>query len=103
MEQSKRGRLSQEQWQEHIEQQQKSALSIGAYCQEHKLTPSNFYAWRKRLSVCDLPKSGKFIQLKPKDIAAQAIRIITPEGYRLEIDSGTELAYIRSILTLLST
>ena len=42
-------RQSRKQWQTHIDQQDRSDLSIQDYCQQHGLSPSNFYNWRKKL------------------------------------------------------
>jgi hypothetical protein len=103
MEPSKQSRQGQKQWQEHIALQQESGLSIAAYCQEFKLGPSNFYAWRKRLSYSESGASpaDSFIQLKPKDMHPKTLRIITPAGYRLEIETNTHIPYIRRVLSLL--
>lgn len=43
-------RRTQEQWQQLIEGQPKSGLSIKAYCAQHHLTVSGFYQWRKKLN-----------------------------------------------------
>jgi putative transposase len=40
-----------EQWQAYLDQQAQSGLSVKDYCQEQSLAPSNFYSWRKKLSV----------------------------------------------------
>ena len=104
MEAKKPIRLSREQWQERIALQRESGLSIAAYCQEFKLTQSNFYAWRKRFSEPKPVQSSKanaFIQLKPKDILSKQVRITTPEGYCLELESSTPPAFIRNLLSLL--
>jgi putative transposase len=39
------------QWQQLIESQKRSGLSIAQYCQQHSLSASAFYTWRKRLSI----------------------------------------------------
>ena len=43
-------RRSQAQWQELIDRQPGSGLTIADYCTEHKITVSGFYQWRKKLS-----------------------------------------------------
>ena len=39
-----------QQWQAIIEQHALSGLQVTAFCKQQKLTPSNFYTWRKRLA-----------------------------------------------------
>ena len=41
-------RRSPQQWQQLIEAQQSSALSVNQFCAEHKITVSNFYLQRKK-------------------------------------------------------
>lgn len=41
------------QWQQLIEEQKHSGLNITQYCQQHSLTISGFYAWRKRLKIAN--------------------------------------------------
>jgi putative transposase len=102
MGQNKRSYRRPEQWQEHLKQQQKSGKSVAAYCREHKLTPSNFYLQRKRANKTSAKESCQFIQLKPRTIATQGVSITTPGGYRLEMDAGTSVRYIGSLLSVLS-
>ena len=39
-----------EQWQQIVKQHASSGLQIAVFCKQQKLTPSSFYAWRKRLA-----------------------------------------------------
>lgn len=43
-------RRSAEQWQQHINDQLTSGLSIKRYCLQHELTLSSFYLWRTKLN-----------------------------------------------------
>lgn len=43
-------RRTAEQWQQHINCQLTSGLSIKRYCQKHKLTLSGFYLWRTKIA-----------------------------------------------------
>lgn len=47
-----------EQWQTHVDKQAQSGLSIKTYCQQHHLTLSNFYSWRKKLVESSVEDSG---------------------------------------------
>ena len=48
-------RLSAAQWRTVFSQQQNSGLNVTAFCQQHKISTSNFYTWRKKLSGALLP------------------------------------------------
>jgi hypothetical protein len=39
-----------QQWQEIIEQHAPSGLQVATFCKQQQITPSSFYAWRKRLA-----------------------------------------------------
>ena len=43
-------RRSPAQWQQYIDDQPASGLTIAAYCQHHQLATSNFYYWRSKLN-----------------------------------------------------
>ncbi len=43
-------RRTREQWQELVDKQAASELSVSEFCTHHDLTVSNFYLWRKKLS-----------------------------------------------------
>lgn len=43
-------RRSAQQWEQLFSAFQHSELSVTAFCQQHNLSASNFYAWRKRLA-----------------------------------------------------
>jgi len=38
------------QWQQIFEQQVLSGLPVATFCKQQQITPSSFYAWRKRLA-----------------------------------------------------
>lgn len=42
-------RRTREQWQQHINNQPQSGLTIAAYCKEHGLTTASFYSMRSKL------------------------------------------------------
>ena len=43
-------RRTRAQWQELVDKQAESELSVSEFCTHHDLTVSNFYLWRKKLS-----------------------------------------------------
>jgi hypothetical protein len=39
-----------QQWQVIVEQHASSGLQVATFCKQQQITPSSFYAWRKRLA-----------------------------------------------------
>jgi transposase-like protein len=101
MEQGKPVRRNGSEWRKHMDLQPKSGMSVGAYCRKFDLGDASFYAWRKRLSQSRDSERKGFIQLKRQDISAKRIHIETPQGYRVEIESGTDAKYVGELLSLL--
>ena len=58
-----RQRWTAERWRELLEQQRQGAQSVPAFCAEHGLKPSTFFAWRRRLRDQAKPDGGAFIEL----------------------------------------
>ena len=79
-------------WLNHLNTWQQSGLSIIDYTQQHKLTQSGFYAWRKRLaahvnehSTPATPSMFTPVVLEESSEAQQALRIHFPNGCRIEL------------------
>jgi hypothetical protein len=76
-------------WQQHVEGWQQSGLSQIAYCRRHDLKVQQFYRWRRRIMAAS-PSPVSFL---PVTLAAPtrqhpaSIRIHTPNGFTIEIDS----------------
>lgn len=49
-------------WQQIFQQFHDSELTVTAFCQQHKLTLSNFYHWRKKITT--LPSTQSVIASK---------------------------------------
>lgn len=92
-------------WQAIFEQQQSSTLTIIQFCRDNKINPSTFYAWRKRLSG-EIPPVKKQ-QVIPFVIHEQAftqpslIKITTPNGYQLDVESTLAHQTLAKLLSVL--
>jgi transposase-like protein len=58
-------RLAREQWRQIVEAQPVSGMTVAAYCREHQVTPSAFFAWKRKLrdSAARLPAAG-FVEVR---------------------------------------
>ena len=85
-------RRSRAQWQELINKQPGSGLTISDYCAEHKITVSGFYQWRKKLGSNSEVKSAPSDWLSVSDPAPPSeekwqIELALPGGVILRMSS----------------
>jgi hypothetical protein len=84
-------------WQEIVNEQGTSNLSVSAYCRQQGINEKTFYNWRKKFS--NPPRLNNFIQIRQESKASvNVLKIQTPGGYSLEVGSGAEISYVQSIL-----
>lgn len=103
MTKAKQARRTQAQWVQLIEGQCNSELTIEAYCKQHQVTVSNFYAWRAKLKkqsaheVANRPasKENDWIPLVPPPSplpqsaeSAWAVELDLPAGITLRVRSA---------------
>ncbi|QJR79325.1 transposase [Alteromonas pelagimontana] len=79
-----------EQWQQVIEQQVNSGLTVSEFCTQHKLTAASFYLWRKKLSGTDRSASLKQNEWLAFDMPASASPD-TPWQIELALPGGVVL------------
>jgi hypothetical protein len=87
-------------WQQHVEGWQQSGLTQSAYCHRNDLNVHQFYRWRRRIMAAT-PGPMSFLPVAIASTPLQsrpAIRIHTPNGFTIEIDSqaggGVELGQL---------
>jgi hypothetical protein len=86
-------------WRQHVEGWQQSGLNQVAYCRRHDLKVQLFYRWRQRIMTA-APRPVSFLPVTIASAPRQppaAIRIHTPNGFTVEIDSregGVELGQL---------
>ncbi len=88
------------QWQAIVEQHASSDLKIVTFCKQQKITPSSFYAWRKRLKrqspfpvidntpVFTEPHHDNWVGINPEPIAEVScwdIELSLPSGVVLRM------------------
>lgn len=88
-------RRSPQQWQQLIDEQAHSGLTISEYCMEHKLTVSSFYLWRKKLSSLgkEAPPIADWLSLTPSQSLASEqewqLELTLPGGVVLRMNAPT--------------
>jgi len=88
-------------WQELIQQQERSKLSVSAFCRQHGFSDQSFYNWRKRLAV-DQPVRFALVEANPSGADRFApLELILASGDRVRIAPGTDAATLRAVLDAL--
>lgn len=87
-------------WQELIERQAESGLSVRAFCRQESLREPSFYAWRRKLAQ----REGKDMA-EPTFIAAQVVDHVAPaivlqlaSGNRLELPTSLSIAQVAELV-----
>jgi hypothetical protein len=96
-------------WRRILRQWQRSGLSIPDFCQQHRLSQHNFYAWRRTLAQRDAADVHFVpVQLLPEptplptpDPPTAALELLLPDGRRLRIAPGFDAPTLRRLLALL--
>ena len=111
----KKSRERQVYWQEMLDRQAGSGLSIRRFCVRERVSEPSFYMWRRRLSgrrssetrseltmprVADSREGREFIPLKLLDVSG-ALEVIHPVGYRIRVTGEVNGADLQRVLDVL--
>ena len=88
-------------WVDLIRQQEGSGTAVGAFCREHRVSEPSFYGWRKRLKASGPVRFALVDAGAPSAISSAAIELVLVSGDRLRILPGTDIATLRSVLSVL--
>jgi hypothetical protein len=85
-------RRTRQQWQQLINEQPDSGLTLHDYCQQNHLTLSGFYLWRKKLSAeSENASAADWLSLPAADLPGHTgdwqIELLLPGGVTLRMNS----------------
>jgi hypothetical protein len=91
-----------ERWRQLVGQQERSGLSVRAFCQQQKTSEYSFYQWRKRLGE-QVPVKFALVEANHAAAAAVAVavEVTLATGERLRIAPGVDAATLRAVLGVL--
>ena|ERR1700686_5079442 len=86
-------------WQQRLLRFERSGLSVSAFCDREEVSTASFYAWRRRLRLAspDAPESPRFLPVRVL-AAAVPVELVLPGGAVLRLNSGGDLAFVRSLV-----
>lgn len=103
-------------WQQVIDRQQQSGLSIKAFCTQQNISAASFYQWKSKLQARQLiaaTRLGGGNRLLPVEViqtgneqmpqAARSLQIITPSGYCIRLDSQLSIEQLSSLLSMMES
>ena len=104
---SKRQRRSNAEWQQLIEQQQRSGLSAHAFCQQHGLTSKTFYKRRQALrqQTAAMDSTERFIRVQPTStpVAVTATTaVLRYHDSRLHLPADVDAQWLAQLMQALS-
>lgn len=102
---NKRQRRSNAEWQQLIEQQERSGLSAITFCQQQGLSSKTFYKRRQRLQQKAADQTGKrFIKIQPEatSTVTSTTAVLIYCDSRLELPSGVSAQWLAELMQALS-
>ena len=94
---------SPEQITEYLEAQARSGLSIARFCQPHGLSPSVFYAWkRRRRQTATSPLAFREVSVSPFLSASWSAEVLLPSGVLLRVSPQADPRWIGQLLDQMS-
>jgi hypothetical protein len=86
-------------WENHIQAWQQSGLSQAEYCRRNDLKNHRWWYWRKRISYpSDTDVTFVPLRFSSSEISPSGISVVTPNGYRIEINNGFDFSKLRQLI-----
>jgi hypothetical protein len=96
-----------EEWNQIIDGQRLSGLTVAAYCRERGITEGSFYTWKKRLCDASRPRpkhlpTPAFVEVNPSNPAkADAIEIVLDNKRRVRVRAGFDRKLLLDLIRTL--
>ena len=87
-------------WEGHLQVWQQSGLTQAEYCRQNNLKNHRWWYWRKRIShPPDTDVTFVPLHFSSSQTLRSGISVVTPNGYRIEIDNGFDFSKLRQLIT----
>lgn len=85
-------------WHRHIVRQQKSTLTIQAYCDKLRLTTGMFYYWKRKLNQLSFEDHFTELQIADQHVNTRPIHVRFPGGAEISFEVDPGIDYLRSLV-----
>lgn len=87
-------------WQERLQHQKDSQLSIAAWCELHQIAQSQFYYWQKKLTTSSTEPESVIV---PVSMSSSPMTLVveTPGGYRVSVHDASAIALLPQVMKYL--
>jgi hypothetical protein len=86
-------------WEEHIRAWQAGDDSQAEYCRQNNLKMHQWWYWRRRIShTSDSEITFVPLNFSSGKLYRTGVNIVTPNGYRIEVDHGFDLSKLRQLV-----
>jgi len=87
-------------WQERLQHQMDSDLTITAWCEQNQIAQSQFYYWQKKLAASSHEPDTVMVPISMPS-SSVALVIETPCGYRISINDISAMALLPQVMMCL--
>ena len=88
-------------WENHIQAWQESGMTQAGYCRQKNLKNHRWWYWRKRISFSrDTDVTFVPLRFSSSKVSRSGISVVTPNGYRIEIDNGYDISKLRQLIAV---
>ena len=88
-------------WQERLQHQKNSDLTVAAWCEQNQIAQSQFYYWQKKLTVSSCEPTSVMVPISMAS-PLTALVIETPNGYRVSINDASAITLLPQLIKCLS-
>jgi len=86
-------------WEDHFRAWEQSGLSQVEYQRQNNLKNHLWWYWRKRISqATDRDVTFVPLSFSSGKMPGQHISVVTPNGYRIEVDNGFDFSKLRQLV-----
>ena len=108
----KRSSEKQSQWQDLVERQADSGLSVRAFCEQEGVSENSLYFWRRELPkrkrrkkqvARGRPETTAAFDFVPVQVSGRSasMELVHPLGYQIRIDGRVDPVMLRQLLDIL--
>ncbi|HKB35463.1 MAG TPA: hypothetical protein VKD72_03355 [Gemmataceae bacterium] len=89
-------------WAERLARFATADLSVAAFCATEGVSPNSFFYWKRQLAAPPSAPDAGPLFLPVRITPAAPVEVVLPNGARLRLAPGCDLAFVRSLIDALA-